>query len=385
MASCNKALGAVMKAARAWRWVLVLVLACIASPAAAHPAPFSFIELHVEAGDPHGSLTIHDYDVVQTLHLDADANLRDPTLLESIRGELIAQIDARLQLSMDGRRVAPQWGPLEPMPDGQSVMLTFGLDRSMRSQLEIEALLFPYDPSHQTFVNIYEGDRLREQAVLSVDQPKMLYFSGGVQGRAALVWTFLKSGVHHIATGFDHICFLIGLILLGGSLRRLATIVTAFTISHSITLTLATLGLVRLPPAPVEALIALSIIVVGVDNILVLRDQAKGSASVRDIRAPMAGAFGLLHGFGFASVLAETNLPRAALGWSLGAFNIGVEIGQLIIVVVLVGVARLFARAGALRPATMRVGALAGSIAVTAFGAFWLAQRIGWIPAQFGT
>src|SRR6185295_3608601 len=128
----------------------------------------------------------------------------------------------------------------------------------------------------------------------------------------------------------DHILFLVGLILLGGSAARLGLIATAFTIGHSITLSLAVLGAVTPPGWIVEPAIALTVIVVGVDNLLV---GGQASPPRRDLRAPMAAVFGLIHGFGFASVLRAFGLPPAAVGWSLFGFNAGVEVGQILLVV----------------------------------------------------
>ena len=137
---------------------------------------------------------------------------------------------------------------------------------------------------------------------------------------------FVPAGVHHILIGPDHLLFLVGLLLLGGTIRQLLAVVTAFTVAHSITLSLAALNIVTPPARIIEPAIALSIVYVGADNLLV-----RGG---RDVRAWIAFAFGFIHGFGFANVLREMDLPARALGWSLFSFNVGVEIGQLLVVVV---------------------------------------------------
>ena len=185
-----------------------------------------------------------------------------------------------------------------------------------------------------------------------------------------MVKTFVVSGIEHILIGPDHILFLIGLLLLGGTLSRLALIVTSFTIGHSITLSLAALDILSPSARFIEPLIALTIVVVGADNLLVLRARKQSSApsaalgssahSEADIRAWLAVAFGLIHGFGFAYVLKEFGLPQAALGWSLFAFNLGVEIGQLLIVAVVAGALTLVRRKSA---HAARQIALVGSIA----------------------
>ena len=216
----------------------------------------------------------------------------------------------------------------------------------------------------------------------------MTFYSGTLQGRWAVVSTFVKAGVHHILIGPDHVLFLFGLMLLGGSWWRLATIVTAFTVGHSITLSLAALGVVRLSPGIVEPAIALSIIVVGVDNLLVSRQrQSAVRATVtnarpaRDLRPAMAAVFGLIHGFGFAAVLIEFGLPREALGWSLAAFNVGVEVGQLFIVLAMILMGRLAVRVPLYRTDHAERFLTIASVAVIAAGVYWLVQRIGFAPA----
>jgi hydrogenase/urease accessory protein HupE len=188
------------------------------------------------------------------------------------------------------------------------------------------AALFPYDPQHQTFVNVYENGQLRQQAILDKEPRVIEFFSGTRQGAIEVIRRFLPAGIHHILIGPDHILFLIGLILLGGTLKRLLLIVTAFTLAHSVTLSVAALGLVNPPSRVVEPAIALSIIYVGADNIL-----GRGG---RDVRAWIAFAFGLVHGFGFSSVLRELGLPTQGLLLSLFGFNAGVELGQAAVVAV---------------------------------------------------
>jgi hydrogenase/urease accessory protein HupE len=176
---------------------------------------------------------------------------------------------------------------------------------------------------------------------------------------------FVAEGIHHILIGPDHILFLVGLLLLGGSIRRLAVVVSAFTVAHSVTLSLAALQLVSPPASLVEPLIALSIVYVGVDNLVV-----KGG---RDVRVWIAFAFGFVHGFGFASVLREMDLPARALGWSLFSFNLGVEIGQLFVVAV---VASALAALRHRSEAAGRRLAVAGSLGVVIAGTFWFVQRV---------
>ena len=132
--------------------------------------------------------------------------------------------------------------------------------------------MFPYDPVHQTFVNVYDEGTLRHQAILDASRHAVDYYAGTWQGTAAVLGVFIPAGIDHILIGPDHILFLVGLLLLGGSFGTLVTIVTAFTIGHSITLSLAALDIVSPPASIVEPAIALSIVFVGADNLLVLKD-----------------------------------------------------------------------------------------------------------------
>jgi hypothetical protein len=143
---------------------------------------------------------------------------------------------------------------------------------------------------------------------------------------------YMRLGIEHIWIGFDHLLFAACLIWIAGTLRRILITITGFTVAHSVTLTLASLDLVRVPIAAVEAIIALSIVFLAVE-------LAKGPRDTVTWRHPVAVAsvFGLLHGFGFASVLAEIGLPQDDLVAALFSFNLGIEIGQAIFVVVIVG------------------------------------------------
>jgi hydrogenase/urease accessory protein HupE len=270
-----------------------------------------------------------------------------------------------LEVSADGTLLNATWSPPEILADRQSLRLRLHSPADHApGTLAVTASLFPYDPVHQTFVNIYEDDSLT-QAILDRGKARFEYFAGSRQGVWAVIQKFVPAGIHHILIGPDHLLFLVGLLLLGGSIRRLALVVTAFTLAHSITLTLAALNLVTPPPQIIEPAIALSIVYVGVDNLLV--------HDGRDVRTWIAFAFGFIHGFGFANVLREMDLPPRALGWSLFSFNFGVEIGQLLVVTL---VASAFALLRARSEAAGRRLVVVGSLVVVAAGTFWFIQRV---------
>lgn len=153
--------------------------------------------------------------------------------------------------------------------------------------------------------------------------------------------TYLQIGVDHIVFGFDHLLFVIALVLLIQSWKRVAIAVTAFTLSHSITLIATSLGYIGLPQRPVEALIALSILLLAVE--IVNRDPDRPSFTERYTWV-VAFAFGLLHGFGFAGALREIGLPESDLGLALLGFNLGVEAGQLLVVVATLAIIALIHR-----------------------------------------
>ena len=266
-------------------------------------------------------------------------------------------------MSADGRALAPQWSAVKVLAGRQSLKLPFRLALDGRpGRVAVSADLFPYDPRHQTFVNIYEGDELT-QAILDRGRTAFEYFAGTRRGSFAAVQKFLPAGIHHILIGPDHVLFLVGLLLLGGTIRRLALIVTAFTVAHSITLSLAALE----PRHPARAHHR-----AGHRPQHHLRGRGQPAGQDAPGRATcgawIAFAFGFIHGFGFANVLREMDLPARALGWSLFAFNLGVEVGQLLVVAV---VATALAALRSRNEAAGRQLALAGSVAVMAAGAFW--------------
>jgi hypothetical protein len=191
---------------------------------------------------------------------------------------------------------------------------------------------------------------------------------------------YLKLGVEHIWLGFDHLLFVACLVWIAGGWRRIAATVTGFTLGHSITLAAAALDLVSVPIQAIEVLIALSIVLLAVE-------LARGRSHTITWRHPMAvaSAFGLLHGFGFAAVLREVGLPQDGLPGALLAFNLGIELGQLLFVAALLGLAAALTRVGhwamlalpsppsaALQAAVPRL-LVAYSVGITA--TYWMLQR----------
>ena len=190
------------------------------------------------------------------------------------------------------------------------------------------------------------------------------------QSRWEVVGNYVTEGVRHILFGADHLLFVLGLLLIVADRWMLLKTVTAFTVAHSITLAIATLGYAAVPPLPLNAAIALSILFLGPEIVRSWRGETSFT-----IRHPwvVAFAFGLLHGFGFATALVSAGLPRAELPLALVSFNVGVEIGQLAFIGIIIALTHAFR---VLRISWPRWAQLLPGYTVGALGAFWTVQRL---------
>jgi hydrogenase/urease accessory protein HupE len=190
------------------------------------------------------------------------------------------------------------------------------------------------------------------------------------QSRWEVIGTYIVEGIRHILFGADHLLFVLGLLLIVGSGWMLLKTITAFTVAHSITLTIATLGYADVPAPPVECGIALSILFLGPEIVRVRHGETSFT-----IRNPwvVAFAFGLLHGFGFATAMTSAGLPRQDLPLALFSFNVGVELGQLGFVALVLAIEYCFQ---ALKLRWPRWVAALPGYAVGTAGAFWTIQRV---------
>jgi hydrogenase/urease accessory protein HupE len=353
-----------MHLTRACALAVLAIIVAGASRLQAHPAPFSYLDIVFSGGGIEGSLVVHVIDVAHDLGIAPVDRLLDDTVVQAEKQRIVNLLTPRIMMRA-GRPLTPQWESIELLRDETALRLRYRLPAEEPGALTVDTNLFPYDPIHQTFVNIYEQGTLRQQVIFSASTDEHTYYLGTTQGAIAVMQTFIPSGVHHILIGPDHILFLVGLLLTGGTWLALVRIVTAFTIGHSVTLSLAALNLLTPPASIIEPAIALSIVFVGADNLV------RGSG--RDLRAWVALVFGLVHGFGFANVLREFGLPSEALGWSLFSFNVGVEIGQLAVVLLVTGALLAVRRKS--ESLSQRV-AVAGSMVVIAAGSYWFIQRV---------
>ena len=215
---------------------------------------------------------------------------------------------------------------------------------------------------HKTLVSLFAEEKPPQQAIFSKQEPQRLFVVGEHVSLWANAVQFTKLGIEHIFIGYDHIMFLLALIIIGGRLLSTVKIVSSFTVAHSITLVLATLEVVQLPGRWIEVGIAFSIAYVALENFWLKR---------ADLRWVVTFVFGLVHGFGFANVLRELGLPAKGLVVSLVTFNIGVEIGQICIVAILFPLILWVSTRHYQRAVVSIVSAV-----IFLFGIGWLVERI---------
>ncbi len=351
------------------------------APAWAHKPSDSYLTLTVQDQRVEGQWDIALRDLDFVLALDADGN--GELTWDEVRAkhaDIAAYALSRLALAGDGAACAAKVTShlIDDHTDGAYAVLRFTANCTQTiAQLEVHySLLFDVDPQHKGLLNLRHGSTALA-AIFSPDTARQ-QFKLREPDRLAQFANYLKTGVWHIWLGFDHILFLLSLLLpavlvwsgrawqpapgLRGAFVEVVKVVTAFTAAHSITLSLATLQVVALPSRWVESVIALSVLLAALNNIW---------PTVVARRWAVAFGFGLVHGFGFASVLSDLALPRAALALALVGFNLGVELGQLAIVALFLPLA-FWARGHWLYRTLLLV---AGSALVALLATVWMVER----------
>jgi hypothetical protein len=363
------------------RFVLILLLWVWAAPAHAHKPSDSYLTLSLQGDQLSGQWDIALRDLDFAIGLDADAN-GEITWgeVKAKHQEIAAYALARLVIAADGAGcpITVVEHLIDNHSDGAYEVMRFTGDcLAVPEILSIKyTLLFDVDPQHRGLLRL-ENQGGTHTAVFSPEHKTWQLESHSVAlGRQFL--DFFQTGVWHIWTGFDHILFLCALLLpavlelRSGRWQAVATfrpafldvisIVTAFTIAHSITLSLAVLGFITLPSRLIESAIAASVIIAALNNLCPLIERRLWI---------VAFVFGLVHGLGFANVLTDLALPKPALAVSLVSFNLGVEAGQLAIVAAFLPLAYLSRRSW-LYP---RVALGAGSLSIVAIASIWLVER----------
>lgn len=368
-----------MKRARA------LALACLlaASPAFAHTLSVAHLEVGVTADGSAAEieLDLAVRDLALSLPLDRDRDERVTWAeLQAIEEPLYAMVAEGLRVSSGSTLCSLQ--PLQMATrrydDGAYASVLMRSECAAPGPLTIRYdLLFDVDPQHRALVTFRNGDNIGT-VVASRDAREVAIGLAG-KSRSAPFLQFLREGIHHILIGYDHLAFLLALLLPAVLLRRAGRwqpspgmrhslvhvlgIVTAFTLAHSITLSLAALGWVTPASRWVEAAIAASVLLAALNNVWPLATR----------RIWLVGfGFGLVHGFGFAGALSELGLPPGARLASLVGFNLGVELGQVAVVALVLPVLLLVRRARWYARFAMPLL----SLAMAGFAAWWLWQRL---------
>lgn len=348
----------------------------------AHLASDSFLNLKVNPGGPAGKWDLPVLNLVEVLPVDDNQDkILSSDELERHRAEIAAYALSHFTLISEGKTCAPEMGAisLDKRSAGTYAVMEikWGCEKLSQRLNFAYSPFFDRDPQHKGYLNLnYDGqvqavifsrDDMAKQVVL--EKPSV----------ARQFTHFLVEGIWHIWLGFDHILFLMTLLLPAVLVRRkrewvapesfrtvfteVLKVVTAFTIAHSVTLCLAALQIVSLPARFVESTIAASVVLSALNNLFPV---------VRERRWLIAFVFGFIHGFGFANVLGDLGLPPDALAVTLFGFNLGVEIGQLAIVVVVLPA--LFWLRRTLFYRRYILGAGSGATAFTAL--LWFIERV---------
>lgn len=340
--------------------------------ASAHMGSSKSIEARVDEGGARLTVQVDAVDAALALGLpvtaDEDRIAKHDVLL---RGWLASGIVVSGESgACTGRAQAPSFASTD---DGKPVVrvdLDYACPAPSGNLTLRDDTVFAEDPDHETFVSLVTPEGRESHVLRGGDREVEL-------GTVASAWqtlrSFLKEGAVHLVTGYDHMLFLLSLVLSAGmlakvaglrrSIRDVALVVTAFTVGHSLSLAAAALGWVAMPSQLVESAIAASIIFVAALNIA--RPEA------RVAKPWIAGAFGLVHGFGFSSVLADVGLPTAHRALALAGFNVGIELAQLAFVM-LVMLPLVWAAGHRRYPLVVVRG---GSLAIAACGCVWLVER----------
>ncbi len=398
---------------RPWLGASLLLFACLAQ---AHERSESTSHWTLVDGELHGVVTARTREVTR-LTVPGDSYI-------SLAQIFSAHVERSVAASVDGTACTPQPGPaiLESEPGYVRVAVRMHCGSGSLLALKLD-LFFTVAPSHHHFLYVESGSSSRE-AILTASARTAELELRPASGSKTHLLQFIGMGIEHIATGIDHLAFLLALLISARTARQVLAIVTGFTLGHSITLSLAVLGVVQANRGAVECLIGLTIALAAAQNLIrgehegrmaglaavaitgslllipsdlrpdmpsglimaiaIATGSAVWLASMTDTRRPafsipsrftMAAGFGLIHGLGFASALQDLHLPRSLLLSSLLGFNVGVEIGQIAVVVAAVAVIRV---AGKLVPAAQRrseMSAAMASATLLAAGLAWFLTR----------
>lgn len=359
---------------RPWRRVLLAaILFGLGAPVSAHQVNLSTARLAL-AKDRTVAVEValkgSDIDrLVGTKVYDAKEDAVDPSAVAAFAAPILAYLASHLAVTGSDGTACPA-GNAAIVADGDGVIFrnSYACGDIAGDIVYRSTVLTEKDPTARQVVLIAQGNS-EAQALLDAGDTKVT-LSAPPPSLLSTMRRYLVTGIEHIFLGYDHVAFLVGVVLWARRLIPVIKIVTAFTVAHSITLSLAALDVLVIPSRIVEPAIAASIVFVALEN-YVSRDI--------DRRWRVAFAFGLIHGFGFAGALREFGLPPDAVVTALAAFNVGVEIGQVAIVSIVVPGLILFDRLMApdpTRPARAASVVYALSVAIGLLGSYWFLTRL---------
>lgn len=352
--------------------LLSLVLSCaLVTPTLAHDPGLSNIELRLAGGQLIAFLAFNRAEIDPLVKLDAngDGNYT-PEELAAARPKLEALANEMLEITANGQHLTVLGSKAE-LDDANDVLfyITFGGDTTL--PIKAKSLLLPrLVRGHRHVISLRgeQGQTINEQILDAThdtfDSSANPTVASANQAAPFSFGEFVKLGIEHIFTGYDHLLFLFALLIVGGSLKEAAKIITSFTLAHSLTLAVAALGWISLRSTLVEPLIAASIVYVGIEN-LVRHNYEK--------RWLLTWCFGLIHGFGFASVLRELGIGAngGGVAMPLFSFNLGVEIGQIAIAILVLPVIWRLHKS----PVFVKRYVPVCSVLVALAGAYWLIER----------
>ncbi len=387
----------------------LVILAAVAGQAGAHTKSTSYSSWRIEGPDVHLSFTVP---LVETARLNQPGETQPPN------DRVEAYLADRLTVSAGGK-ACPLTAPVKPLT-ASAQFRRFELNFKCPSDKDIalhSAVFFDLVPSHVSLAQIQTSDGRLIQQLFTKDEQTLATSGKNENMRDAGFLRYVQMGIMHIFTGVDHMSFLLGLVLISRRLRDLVFVVTGFTIGHSATLALAVTGIIRPHAEFIDALVALTIAMIGAENVAVATHRpglvATGmggtlllmaaasalglgglpsllllgaglfaanylmlSGHLRDaarLRIVVTVVFGLIHGFGFAADLLELRLPSGQLFSILLGFNLGVEVGQLTLVLVALGLVALLVKARLALPRPIVVDTL--SAGLVALGMYWFISR----------
>jgi hydrogenase/urease accessory protein HupE len=342
----------------------MLAVLLASGDAEAHELGLSRGEYAWQEGKVLVAVTFARRELVASLPWLASSDGASLVVFEEQRDRLGGWLVARLSITADGKPCAGSFDGMRFDGDGVALALAYTCPVDAK-ELRIEArFVSELGRGHRHLVRLESGNRQSETVATAKSLSFVLRPRGDAQPAKQIgLGTYVRLGVEHIVTGYDHLLFLLGLVLLGRPIRSLVGAITAFTVAHSITLALAAFDVWSPSPRFVEPCIALSIAYVGIENWFV--SDARG-------RWRITFPFGLVHGFGFAGALREIAVPRPQVPMALFGFNLGVEVGQIAVLAVLLPVV-LAARK---RKLWQRVGMRACTGVVAAIGIVWFFIRV---------